>query len=127
MVRLRHVTAQRSVMMESTSAATGLEDSPNPILFDNSVTRREFVRLTVAGGVAVGAGTWGAESKRGEMIYRALGRTGEQVSALGLGGSHVGKVEDEAEAIRIIRSAIDRGLTFMDNSWDYNDGRSETI
>ncbi len=60
-----------------------------------------------------------------EFPQRTLGRTGEKVSALGLGGSHIGKVEDEAESIRIIRSAIDRGLTFMDNSWDYNDGVSE--
>jgi aryl-alcohol dehydrogenase-like predicted oxidoreductase len=65
-----------------------------------------------------------AETKS-EFPQRTLGRTGEKVSALGLGGSHIGKVEDEAESIRIIRSAIDRGLTFMDNSWDYNDGVSE--
>jgi len=42
-----------------------------------------------------------------------------------LGGSHIGQVSDEKEAIRIMRSAIDRGITFMDNSWDYNDGASE--
>lgn len=56
---------------------------------------------------------------------RLLGKTGERVSILGLGGSHIGKVENEQESIRIMRSAIDRGLTFMDNSWDYNDGDSE--
>jgi predicted aldo/keto reductase-like oxidoreductase len=62
----------------------------------------------------------------GEMPTRMLGRTGERVSALGLGGWHLGfGPVDEALAIRIIRSAIDRGLTFMDNSWDYNDGASE--
>jgi len=59
------------------------------------------------------------------MIYRALGSTGEKVSVLGLGGSHIGDVRDEAEAIRIVRTAIDRGLTFMDNSWDYHNGNSE--
>src|SRR5262249_32606432 len=59
------------------------------------------------------------------MIYRTLGGTGEQVSILGLGGSHIAKVKDEAGSIRIMRAAIDRGLTFMDNSWDYNDGESE--
>jgi aryl-alcohol dehydrogenase-like predicted oxidoreductase len=61
------------------------------------------------------------------MPFRTLGRTGEKVSALGLGGSHVGKPEalNESETIRIIRAAIDRGLTFMDNSWDYNEGQSE--
>ncbi|MBB6144028.1 aryl-alcohol dehydrogenase-like predicted oxidoreductase [Silvibacterium bohemicum] len=60
-----------------------------------------------------------------EMQYRELGRTGERVSAIGLGGYHVGKQADPAESIRLIRSAIDRGITFMDNCWDYNDGISE--
>lgn len=63
---------------------------------------------------------------RGEMLYRPLGRTGETVSAIGLGGSHIAKAQiTEAETIRLIHQAIDRGLTFMDNSWDYNEGRSE--
>jgi aryl-alcohol dehydrogenase-like predicted oxidoreductase len=58
--------------------------------------------------------------------HRTLGRTGEQVSAIGLGGWHLGlKHVDEALSIRIVRTAIDRGITFMDNSWDYNDGQSE--
>jgi aryl-alcohol dehydrogenase-like predicted oxidoreductase len=60
-----------------------------------------------------------------EMPVRQLGRTGERVSAIGLGGSHIGKVKGERESIRIMRRAIDQGLTFMDNSWDYNDGVSE--
>lgn len=59
------------------------------------------------------------------MIYRPLGRTGEKVSAIGLGGFHIGGVKDEQEGIKIIRSAIDRGITFMDNSWDYHNGGSE--
>jgi predicted aldo/keto reductase-like oxidoreductase len=59
------------------------------------------------------------------MIYRQLGRTGEKVSAIGLGGFHIGGVKDEQESIKIIRSAIDRGITFLDNSWDYHDGASE--
>jgi aryl-alcohol dehydrogenase-like predicted oxidoreductase len=60
------------------------------------------------------------------MIYRTLGRTGERVSALGLGGWHLGLPRvDEPLAIRLVRTAIDRGLTFMDNCWDYHDGRSE--
>src|SRR5690349_15571596 len=62
-----------------------------------------------------------------DMQYRTLGRTGERVSAIGLGGWHLGlKQVDEQLALRIVRSAIDRGVTFMDNSWDYNDGASET-
>ncbi len=61
-----------------------------------------------------------------DMIYRALGTTGETVSAIGVGGFHLGMPEvDEALAIRIVREAIDHGITFMDNCWDYNDGLSE--
>jgi uncharacterized protein len=63
---------------------------------------------------------------RGDMLYRKLGRTGETVSAIGLGGSHIAKATlTDEESIRLIHSAIDRGITFMDNSWDYNEGRSE--
>jgi aryl-alcohol dehydrogenase-like predicted oxidoreductase len=60
------------------------------------------------------------------MPYRTLGRTGERVSAIGLGGWHLGfKNQSDALSIRIIRSAIDRGINFLDNSWDYNEGASE--
>ena len=60
------------------------------------------------------------------MIYRTLGSTGEKVSAIGVGGWHLGlKKVDEQLAIRIVRSAIDRGINFLDNCWDYNDGASE--
>lgn len=59
---------------------------------------------------------------------RALGRTGEQVSVIGLGGFHIGKPElSEKESARIIRTAIDNGITFMDNCWDYHGGRSEVL
>jgi aryl-alcohol dehydrogenase-like predicted oxidoreductase len=58
--------------------------------------------------------------------HRALGKTGERVSPIGLGGWHIGLPHvNEQLGFRIVRSAIDRGLTFMDNSWDYNDGASE--
>jgi predicted aldo/keto reductase-like oxidoreductase len=61
-----------------------------------------------------------------EMPYRVLGRTGIRVSAIGLGGWHIGlKTISEAQSIRLIRAAIDRGITFLDNSWDYNEGASE--
>ena len=67
-----------------------------------------------------------AEVRHPDMIYRALGTTGETVSAIGVGGFHLGMPEvDEALAIRIVREAIDHGVTFMDNCWDYNDGLSE--
>jgi aryl-alcohol dehydrogenase-like predicted oxidoreductase len=61
------------------------------------------------------------------MIYRELGSTGQKVSAIGLGGWHLAiKNVDERLAIKLVRSAIDRGITFMDNCWDYNEGASET-
>jgi uncharacterized protein len=63
---------------------------------------------------------------KGEMLHRELGATGEQVSLIGLGGSHLGKANvEEDEAIRLIHEALDRGINFLDNSWDYNEGRSE--
>src|SRR5436309_9695794 len=61
-----------------------------------------------------------------ERSYRTLGSTNEQVSAIGLGGWHLGlKHVDEPLAIRIVRAAIDGGINFLDNCWDYNDGASE--
>ena len=61
----------------------------------------------------------------GEMIYRTLGATGEKVSAIGMGGFHIGKPETQAESTQLIRTGIDRGITFMDNCWDYHNGESE--
>ena len=67
-----------------------------------------------------------SESAYPEMLYRVLGRTGEKVSAIGVGGFHLGLGQvDEQLAIRIVRTAIERGVNFMDNCWDYNDGVSE--
>jgi predicted aldo/keto reductase-like oxidoreductase len=61
-----------------------------------------------------------------DMPYRVLGRTGERVSAIGLGGWHLSFPSlDEQASVRIVRTAIDRGINFMDNSWDYWDGESE--
>ncbi len=59
------------------------------------------------------------------MEYRTLGRTGERVSALGIGGAHAARPRDAAESIRLIRTAIDAGVTFMDNCWDYSGGEAE--
>ena len=60
-----------------------------------------------------------------EMPYRTLGRTGEKVSVVGIGGAHIGFQNDEKDSIKIIRTAIDNGINFLDNSWDYNNGNSE--
>jgi predicted aldo/keto reductase-like oxidoreductase len=70
--------------------------------------------------------TSSAGTRKGEMLYRTLGRTGETVSAIGMGGFHIAQHGlTEKQSIRLVRSAIDRGITFMDNSWDYNEGQSE--
>jgi aryl-alcohol dehydrogenase-like predicted oxidoreductase len=92
----------------------------------HNISRREFVKMTLAASATLAAGPelWSAETKN-EMLLRSLGRTGVKVSAIGLGGYHIGTQRDEALSLRIIRSAVDRGITFMDNCWDYNDGESE--
>ena len=59
------------------------------------------------------------------LPHRKLGETNERVSLIGVGGFHIGMPEDEREGIRIVRTAIDNGINFMDNCWDYNDGMSE--
>jgi uncharacterized protein len=58
---------------------------------------------------------------------RLLGKTGVMVSCLGLGGYHLGNVKSKREAIRIIQEAVDHGITFMDNAWEYHDGVSEQL
>jgi len=92
-------------------------------------SRREFLE-SVALGIA-GAGAIPslpkseARAAAGEMTYRTLGRSGEKVSMLGLGGYHIGVPPGEQESTRIIRAAIDSGINFLDNCWDYHDGDSE--
>jgi uncharacterized protein len=96
--------------------------------------RRDFLKsaTVAAAGSVASAGTQNtqpsAPARRPEspnMLYRELGPTEERVSAIGLGGYHLGKQQDPDESIRLIRAAIDRGITFMDNCWDYNGGISE--
>jgi aryl-alcohol dehydrogenase-like predicted oxidoreductase len=96
--------------------------------------RREFLGVIAATAAVPLASVEGAEpggperpkeTIRGDMRYRAVGRTGEEVSLLGLGGHHIGRQKEEKESIEIIRAAIDAGVTFLDNCWDYHDGGSE--
>src|SRR5438270_9447876 len=95
--------------------------------------RRDFVKTAAAtAGVAAAEHLLSpmvhAKTSRGNdgMIYRTLGRTGERVSVIGLGGWHIGQPSiSEHESIQLIRQAIDRGITFMDNCWDYNEGASQ--
>src|SRR5947208_13612288 len=89
------------------------------------LNRRDFLRLTVAstGAMAAMPQVLAAE-KKGDIPYRTLGRTAEKISAIGVGGFHIGTPPEE-EGIRIVRTAIDSGINFMDNSWDYHEGESE--
>ena len=94
--------------------------------------RRDFLKSATAAGIASTLSTAQAQAnapiKRPEspnMLYRELGTTGERVSVIGMGGYHLGKQADPAESIRLIHSGVDRGITFLDNCWDYNDGISE--
>jgi len=94
---------------------------------DAALTRRGFLGSSLAATFVMGLGmenSWAAEN-RNEIPYRTLGHTGEKVSIIGLGGYHIGMQSDEQESIRIIRTAIDGGINFLDNCWDYNDGASE--
>jgi predicted aldo/keto reductase-like oxidoreductase len=109
-------------------------------------SRRQFLfnsSAIVAGGLAAPTGSALAQEegptaqhgnapfetppsiRRGDMLYRKLGSTGEEVSLVGLGGFHISQQKSPDESIRIIRTGIDRGITFLDNSWDYNGGESE--
>jgi uncharacterized protein len=96
---------------QSQDAETG-----QPLLTDSSSggAARHIPRLTSPGTL------------RGEMLYRPLGTTGAEVSVIGMGGSHLGQAAvDEDTAIRLIHEGLDRGINFLDNAWDYNEGRSE--
>lgn len=61
------------------------------------------------------------------MPTRLLGKTGVRVSVLGLGGHHAARPKEESESLRLIHTAIDEGITFMDNAWEYHNGRAEEV
>ena len=110
--------------MKNQHANSTEEDSPSKL------SRRESL---IASAGAIAAPFLAACSKSllagrsdNGMIYRTLGRTGERVSVIGLGGWHIGQPSiAERESIQLMRQAIDRGITFMDNCWDYNEGASQ--
>ncbi|RKH38363.1 aldo/keto reductase [Corallococcus sp. AB050B] len=91
------------------------------------MTRKEFLAATLSLMVAPPVlGASPSKAKKAPAVpRRKLGRTGQDVSCIGLGGFHIGKQKDEAESIALIRGALDQGINFLDNCWDYNDGKSE--
>jgi predicted aldo/keto reductase-like oxidoreductase len=97
----------------------------------DKATRREFLKQAAVGAATaalarqvlaqtIPAGSTG-------LPTRVLGRTGQRVSILALGGWHIGTFKDDAEAVRFMQAALDEGITFFDNAWDYHDGRSEEL
>lgn len=111
---------------------------------ESKTSRRSFLQNSTLSLIALAAGARAAfavepksqastsqllptpkSTRRGDMLYRQLGKTGEEVSLIGLGGFHIGMQKTENESIKIIRAAIDGGITFLDNCWDYNEGQSE--
>jgi predicted aldo/keto reductase-like oxidoreductase len=93
---------------------------------NSGISRRGFLGFAAASIFLAGTEqqTSRPESMNG-IPYRMLGRTGEKVSLVGLGGYHLGKQADPQESIRIMRTGLDEGINFLDNCWDYNGGESE--
>jgi len=95
--------------------------------------RRAALKLLSGGAAAMGAQlllpkierVTAAPSKPAGVPRRKLGKTGVEVSILGVGGYHLGAAKDQAEAIKIVHAAIDAGINFFDNAWEYHEGRSE--
>jgi len=89
-------------------------------------TRRRFLQTAIGSGAFLQAALNRlAAAPRNDIPYRKLGRTGVEVSIVGVGGFHIGEKPTEDEAIRIVRTALDHGVNFLDNCWDYNKGASE--
>ncbi len=103
--------------------ALGSADSENE---GSAVSRRKFLLLAAASVIMSRlAPADASDTSSQNMPYRKLGKTGVKVSSIGLGGFHIGTQDTYEESARIIHSAIDNGINFMDNCWDYNDGESE--
>lgn len=89
-------------------------------------TRREFLEMTAATMISASLGQPTFAETKNQVPYRVLGRTGEKVSVIGIGGYHLARPGvDKEESIRIVRTALDEGINFLDNCWDYNGGESE--
>jgi aryl-alcohol dehydrogenase-like predicted oxidoreductase len=86
--------------------------------------RRDVLRVALGAGIVTS--TAGGATQKDGIPYRTLGHTGVRVSCIGMGGFHLAKKEvSEADAMNLMRTGVDRGINFFDNSWDYNNGESE--
>lgn len=94
---------------------------------EESKTRRQFLQTLSVAALAEEVLAQTSPASETGFPTRVLGRTKQRVSILGIGGAHIGRIPDENEAFRMLHMAVDEGLTFMDNAWEYNDGRSEIV
>ena len=123
--------SRRSFLKASTAVATGLVASRTLLRAEepDTDTSKKAVavntEISAPGDLPLLGGPYPGEQKKGDMWYRPLGSTGEMVSFVGMGGFHLGKYATDEDAAKTMRRAIDSGITFMDNSWDYNLGTSE--
>ena len=110
-----------------TETTTGGLPAGRHAVTSTAATRRQFLEFAAAGIVA---GTIRQEARgdqpKQDVPYRTLGRTGEKVSVIGIGGYHLGRPGvTEDQSLHIVRKALDEGINFLDNCWDYNGGESE--
>lgn len=112
-------TTRRTFLKSGAALAAGIAASGTAVLADKPVD------VVPSNPVPPGSLPMPPTTKKGDMMYRQLGSTGEEVSLVGMGGFHIGKPDTDAEGIKLIHTGIDRGINFMDNSWDYNNGNSE--
>jgi uncharacterized protein len=102
------------------------EDLRTQSAADAGISRRGFLGSAMASVFLTHLERNSSRSESANGIpYRTLGRTGEKVSLVGLGGYHLGRQADQQESIRLIRTGLDEGINFLDNCWDYNGGESE--
>ncbi|HWX91112.1 MAG TPA: aldo/keto reductase [Terriglobales bacterium] len=87
--------------------------------------RRSFLKTAAATTIITSLHDKLAHASDAVVPMRTMGRSGEKISIVGLGGYHLGKPADEQESVRIIRAGMDAGINFLDNCWDYNGGESE--
>jgi aryl-alcohol dehydrogenase-like predicted oxidoreductase len=121
--------SRRHFLAEMTGAAiaVGCQRAESPVLRPKLEKRVAAAVTAPSRSPSAGSEKEGARKgpSAGTIPERRLGKTGVNVSMIGLGGFHIGKQQDETASIELIRSAVDAGITFLDNCWDYNDGQSE--
>ena len=106
-------------------------NTPSEKTNESEVSRRNFLASSAKGATALALGAQliaqTSSAQETGIPTRPLGKTGERVSIICLGGWHIGSIEDKGEAVKIMHAAIDEGVTFFDSAWDYHDGGSEEI